>query len=87
MKNKPQEMAEIKVCDRIKYLGITIKDSQNLFKVHNAAIVERAVKMVDITYSIVARSCSMLLIGNVYCKSIALLGILNVSSIIYSTSE
>ena len=87
MKEKPREIAGIKVWDRMKYLGVTINDSRKLFRVHKTLMMEKANKMANITHSVIARSCSKLLIGKVYWKSIALPGILYGANIIDFTKE
>ena len=45
-------------------------------------MIEKAIKMANITYSILTRSCARLLIGKVYWKSIALPTILYGANVI-----
>ena len=63
MKDKPQEIAGIRISNTVKYLGITINDTKNLFKEHKRLMIEKAIRMANITYSVVARSCARMLIG------------------------
>ena len=87
MKEKPQEIAGIKVNDKLKYLGITINDNRNFFKEQKKIMLEKALRMANMTYSIIARSCSRLLIGKTYWKSIALPTILYGANLIHFTKQ
>ena len=87
MKQKPKEIAGIEVKNKTKYLGVTINDAKNLFKVQKPCMIKKATKMSNITYSIVARSCARLMIGKVYWKSIALPMILYGANVINFTQE
>ena len=76
VKEKPEMIGGINITDKIKYLGITINDSKNCFKAQKEKIMEKARKMANMTYSVIAKSCSKLLIGKTYWKSVALPSIL-----------
>ncbi len=65
-------IGETNVTDKIKYLVITINDSKNCFKVQKERIMEKARKMANMTYSVIAKSSSKLLSGETYWKSVAL---------------
>ena len=80
MKEKPNEIENIKVTDRIKYLGITVCDKKDCFKVQKEEMLQKAQKLANMTYPVIAKSCNKLLIGKTYWKSIAL------PSILYGTN-
>ena len=73
-------MANIKVHDRPKLLGVTINDSRQFFKVHKEDIIKKAVRLANMTYSVTA-CCSRMMFGKVYWKCIAL------PSILYGTNR
>ena len=54
MRDKPMDIARIKVKKKKKSLGITINDCRNCFKVQTELILEKAVKMANLTYSVTA---------------------------------
>ena len=87
MKDKPREIAGIEVKDKIKYLGITVNDSKNLFKTHKQNMIEKATRLSNLTHSVIARSCSRLLIGKAFWKSIALPSILYGANIVEFTKQ
>ncbi|XP_068218538.1 golgin subfamily A member 6-like protein 6 [Palaemon carinicauda] len=76
MKEKPEEIEGIKVTDSIKYLGIEIEGKRNMFKKQKKKMMEKAEKLANLTYSIIAKSCHKILIGKTYWKNVALPGIL-----------
>ena len=67
-KEKPQEIAEIIVTYKMKYLGITINDNINYFKTHKVQTMEKAITLVNMTFSIIARRCAGLIIGKTWEK-------------------
>lgn len=67
MREKPNEITGVKVSDEIKYLGKPINDKRNMFKKHEI-IIDNVTRMANSTYSIVSRSCPLLMIGKVYWK-------------------
>ena len=71
-KNKPVSIQGIEVVSEMKYLGITINDSQNCFKKHKEKKLNTARKMANLTYSVIARSCDKMTIGKAYWKSIVI---------------
>ena len=54
MRDEPKDIAGIKIENKMNYLGITINDSRNCFKVQKELILEKAVKMANLTYSAIA---------------------------------
>ena len=87
MREKLNEIAGIKVHDKMKYLGITINDKRNIFKIQRELIIEKATKTANLTYLVAARSCAKLMIGEAYWTSIVLPMILYGTNIIDFTKE
>lgn len=82
MKVRPENIENIEVKDKFRYLGITINDSINCFKVQKEEMLTKARKLANMTRSVIATSCSKLLIGKTFWKSVALPSILYGSTII-----
>ena len=78
-KEKPEEIEGIKVVETIKYLGIKLDDKRNMFKTHKEKMINKANRLANLTYSIIAKSCNKVLIGKTYWKSVALPSILTYS--------
>ncbi len=76
MKEKPESIENIKVKNKFKYLGITINDTRNCFKVQKEEMFKKAHRLANMTHSVIERSCSKILIGKTYWKSVALPSIL-----------
>ena len=70
MEDKPEEIEGIKVTESIKYLGIEIEGKKNMFKKQRKSMIEKAEKLSNMTYSVIAKSCHKLLIGKTYWKNI-----------------
>ena len=82
MKNKPIEISGIKVVNEIKYLGVTINSGRDCFKRHKELMLEKAQRLANQTYPIIAKSCNKVMIGKVYWKSVALPHILYGANVI-----
>ena len=80
MKEQPESIEDVEVKNSIKYLGIEVDNSRNMFKNQKRIMIEKAQKMANMTYSIVARSCNKILIGKTHWKSLAL------PSVLYGTN-
>ena len=88
MRKEIKEIAGIKVTNTIKYLGLEIYNTKNLFKIQKEKAYEKALKFANRTYSIIAKSSNRVLIGKTYWKNIALPSILNGAEIIdYSETD
>ena len=80
MKEQPSSIEDVEVKSSIKYLGIEVENSRNIFKRQKKIMIEKAQKMGNMTYSVIKKSCNKLLIGKTYWKSLAL------PSILYGTN-
>ena len=78
----PQELEGIKVKEQIKYLGIIVDGKKDMFHSQKKIMIEKAQKMANMTFGIIARSCNKLLIGKTYWKNLALPAILYGTNII-----
>ena len=76
MKDKPEEIEEIEVVNSIKYLGVFIQDSMDIFGKQREKLIGQAKKLGNFSYSIIMKSCHKVLIGKTYWKIIALPSIL-----------
>ena len=59
---QPENLCNIKVVQKMKYIGIEIDNKRNYFKTQRGKIKQNAMKMADITYSVIEKSCNKLLI-------------------------
>lgn len=82
MKEKPEKVGNIDVKESMKYLGITVNDKRKCFKLHKEEMFDKARKLANMTYSVIAKSCAKLLIGKTYWKNVALPSIMYGLSII-----
>ena len=84
VKEQHEDLCNIKVVQKMKYLGIEIDNKGNYFKTQRGKIIENARKMANITYSVIEKSCDKLLIG-IFWKSIALPSLLYGTNVINLT--
>ena len=80
MEQQPDTIEDIKVVNKIKYLGIEIDNKRKYFKTQRQNMLTKARKMANLTYCIIEKSCNKLLIGKTYWKNIIL------PSILYGTN-
>ena len=66
VKEQPDHLCNIKVVQKMKYLGIEIDNKINYFKTQRGKIIENARKMANITYSVIEKCCNKLLIGKTF---------------------
>ena len=76
MEQQPDEIEDIKVVNKIKYLGIEIDNKRNYFKTQRQNMLAKARKMANLTYCIIEKSCNKLLSGKTYWKNIILPSVL-----------
>ena len=72
LEKKPKLIRGIEVTDKIKYLGVTVNNSRDCFREHKMKTLEKAKRLANMTYSVIARSCNKLLIGKTYWKGVVL---------------
>ena len=71
-----KEIEGIKVVDKVKYLGLTLSEGKDIFKEQKEDMINKAKKLSNLTYSVIARSCNKVLIGKTFWKSIVLPSVL-----------
>ena len=76
MKEKPVEIEGIEVTDQIKYLGIMLKNTREVFSEQRIKMINQAKQMANMSYSVVSRSCHRTMIGKTYWKCIVLPSVL-----------
>ena len=76
MIDKPIEIAGIEVVRSIKYLGVLIQDTRDIFVKQREKIISQAQKLGNLAYSVTMKSCHKVMIGKAYWKSMALPSIL-----------
>lgn len=87
MENAPNDIENIEVKSNIKYLGITVENSRNMFKAQKTSMIVKAQKMANMTYSVIAKSCNKLLIGKTFWKSLVLPSVLYGTNVITLTEN
>lgn len=83
MKERPREIAGIKVVNKIKYLGITVVDQKDCFKKQKEEILIKANNLANQIPSILAKSCHKMIIGKHFWKNVALSSILHGVNVIH----
>ena len=74
---------DIPVTKKINYLGITIQNKKDCYKLQKLESLEKAKKNANIMPAVIAKSCNKLIIRKTYWKSAALPSILHGSEVIY----
>ena len=69
------------------YLGVMVVNKRNCFLQYKKEKIMQARKLANLTYFIIARSCSKILIGKNYWKSVVLPGILYGASVLTWTRK
>ena len=87
MEQQPDSIENIKVVNKIKYLEIEIDNKRNYFKTQQPNMLAKAMRMANLTYCIIEKSCNKLLIGKTYWKYIILPSILYETNIINLSEE
>ena len=87
MKEEPTSIESIEVKSSFKYLGVTVENTRNMFKKQKSTMIEKAQKMANMTYSVIAKSCNKLLIGNTFWKGLVLPSVLYGTNMIFLTEN
>ena len=72
----------MEVVEQLRYLGVMAVNKRNCFLQHKKEKIMPARKMANLRYSIIARSCSKIMIGKTYWKSVVLPGVLYAPSVL-----
>ena len=79
---KPEYMGEIGVVDSIRYLGILVECRRDCFRAFKQERILLAEKMANVAFSVVARSCSRVVVGKAFWKGVVLPSVLFGSAVI-----
>ena len=71
------EIEGIKVIDKVKYLGLMVENTKDIFRSQKIDIMDRAEKDSNRTYSVIERSCNKMLIGKTFWKGVILPAVLH----------
>lgn len=82
MKEQPEAIEGVKVTDTIKYLGLKLENTRNIFKQQKVNMIQKGRKLANLTYSVIARSCNKIMVGKAYWKGVVIPSILYGASII-----
>ena len=77
--NEDEEIKEIEgieVVRSMKYLGVEINDTDDIFKIQKIKMQEKAETIAKNTYSVIEKCCNKVLIGKTFWKGVALPSIL-----------
>lgn len=85
-KQQPHQIKSIKVSQKIQYLGVTVTNRKNCLKNQKEKSIQKAKKLANLTYPVIAQSCNKILIGKTFWKSIVLPTVLYASSILAYTN-
>ena len=86
-KEQPQEIQGIPVVNSLKYLGITLGNSRNIYEEHKKVIIQKAQRMANLTHAIIHKSVNKVIIGTTYWKQVILPSILYGSAVIVYNKE
>ena len=86
-KDQPNNIREITVTNKINYLGVTIQNKKDCFKIQKLQSLDKARKYSNLMPVIISRSCNKILIGKTFWKSAALPIILHGAEILYYTKK
>ena len=71
-----KEIEGIEVVKSMRYLGVEINDTDDIFKIQKINIQEKAETIAKNTYSVIEKCCNKVLIGKTFWKGVALPSIL-----------
>ena len=81
-KGDKAEIEQIEVKKEMKYLGVTIEDTRDIFRKYKSMKIQLAERLANNTFSILNRSCNRVMIGKAYWKSVALPAVIYGSGVV-----
>ena len=75
------EIRGMEVVKEVRYLGVLVSARRDCFRENKKEKIMSAERMVNVTYSVVERSCDRLLIGKTFWKSVVLPGVLHAGEV------
>ena len=86
-KNQPTQIEDIPVTSSFVYLGVTIQNKRNCYKLHRIECMNKAKQYSNLMPAVMARCCNKLLTEKTYWKSAALPSILHGTKVIFLTKN
>ena len=68
IQHEENEIEGIKIVESIKYLGVTIDNKRNMFKTQKRQMIEKAEKLANLTYPIIAKSANKVIVDKTFWK-------------------
>ena len=66
------KIANIKIVESLKYLGVTINNQSDCFATHKENLINKAQKLANLMPAVISRSSNRLLVGKTFWKGVAL---------------
>ena len=82
-----EELEGIKVVHSIKYLGLIISDGPDIFRDQKEAMIDRASKYANLTYSVIAKSYNKMRMGKTFWKGVVLSSVLYGAGLMNTTTK
>ena len=82
-KNQPTHIEDIPITSSFVYLGVTLQNKRDCYKLHRIESMNKAKKYSNLMPAVIAKSCNKLLIWKTYWKSAALPSILHGTKAIF----
>jgi len=81
-KEKVERIGELKVEEKIRYLGMTVSNGRDCYREFKGERIEVMKKMANMTYSVIQKSCNKMMIGKSFWKSVVLQKVLTGSELV-----
>ena len=82
-----EDVDDIKVVHKIKYLGLMISDGQDIFKDQKEEMINKASRYANLTYSVIAKSYNKMRMGKTFWKGVVLSSVLYGAGLMNTTAK
>ena len=86
-KEQPDHIEGIPVTNKMNYLGVTVQNKKDCFKLHKEECLNKARHRSNLMPAVIAKSCNKILIGKTYWKNAALPSIMHGTEIVCFTKK
>ena len=86
-KEQPNHIEGIPVTNKMNYLGVTVQNKKDCFKLHKEEWLNKARHRSNLMHAVIAKSCNKILIGKTYWKNAALPSIMHGTEIVCFTEK
>ena len=86
-KEQPDHIEGIPVTNKMNYLGVTVQNKKDCFKLHKEECLNKARHRSNLMPAVIAKSCDKILIGKTYWKNAALPSIMHGTEIVCFTKK